>query len=376
MKIAYLCEINIDRYDGVSKKIVSQINHWSKLNNQVKLFCIINSDNNISNSSFSKLNNQVVFFAKNKVKDFFLNWLGFTSIYDEVYNSILKFDPDLVYYRSNFVLPFYFRINKVFITTVEINTVEKNEYKIQSTENIKYFLRYVYFLITEKNKFKNTNAFFCVTNEIANELKNKGVKSFVVPNSINIEKDILKVSAKKSGKYNVVFLGTPNLPWHGLDIIVKLSNKIPSIHFHIIGFKSETLDSKNLTTHGYLDKESYINIINECDVAIGSLALFRNKMDEACPLKVREYLSLGIPIIISFLDTAFEPNSYPDWVLRLENNEEKILNSTVKIEDFVKKMKGYRIPKEEVYNFISTSVLEKKRITYLKEVLTRRKNIN
>lgn len=45
--------------------------------------------------------------------------------------------------------------------------------------------------------------------------------------------------------------------------------------------------------------------MRNCQVCIGTLALHRKNMTEASPLKTREYLAHGFPVIIGYKDTAF-----------------------------------------------------------------------
>ncbi|GGX19487.1 glycosyltransferase [Aquimarina muelleri] len=376
MKIAYVCVLDLDKYEGVSKKIFSQVNQWIEYGHNVRLFCKINSINKIEKSSLSKLKNQNVSFFFNdrsNTKNIISNWLGNESIYDEIYKSLIDFNPDIVYYRSSFTLPFFLKINKNFKSVVEINTIEKKEYKILAKDSLSYFLKYLYFLLTIKMKFNNVNGFVAVTTEIANELERDflNIKTFVVPNSIDLENKERYHNVDTDGHPNAVFLGTPNLPWHGLDIILELAKKIPSIKFHIIGFKSIEIEKEidNVITYGYLNKKEYSKVLEKCDFAIGSLAMYRNHMNEACPLKIREYLAFGLPIIISFKETAFELSNYPDWVLRLPNNRKEIIDSHEKIKAFAHKFKGKKIPIDEVYTYISTEIVENKRLNFFNNII-------
>ena len=82
--------------------------------------------------------------------------------------------------------------------------------------------------------------------------------------------------------------------------------------FDIIGYSSSDFMDipNNVTFHGILTSDDYKKILSESDVAIGSLSLHINNMNEACTLKVREYLAFGIPTIIGYKDSDF-PGSVP-----------------------------------------------------------------
>ena len=59
--------------------------------------------------------------------------------------------------------------------------------------------------------------------------------------------------------------------------------------------------------------------MSAADVAIGTLSLHTKQMEEACPLKVREYLAWGLPVIIGYKDTEF-PAPDTAFLLQLPNN--------------------------------------------------------
>jgi hypothetical protein len=55
----------------------------------------------------------------------------------------------------------------------------------------------------------------------------------------------------------------------------------------------------------------YINEIRTWSHAIGPLALGRKGLSEAAPLKVRDYVSLGIPTFINYMDTNLKSANDP-----------------------------------------------------------------
>ncbi len=104
--------------------------------------------------------------------------------------------------------------------------------------------------------------------------------------------------------------------------------------------------SRNVKAHGFLSTESYSQILASADVAIGTLALHGKNMDEASPLKVREYFAYGIPTIIGYKDTDFaEPAPF---LLRLPNTAANAQDSVQQIEYFVNTWKGQSVPREAI----------------------------
>ena len=79
---------------------------------------------------------------------------------------------------------------------------------------------------------------------------------------------------------------------------------------HIIGNISASSDHRDdrIVFHGVRDEQYIEEIASECDVGLSSFALFRKNMSEACPLKVRQYLAMGIPVYSGHVDSGLPPD--------------------------------------------------------------------
>ena len=229
----------------------------------------------------------------------------------------------------------------------------------KKAKSLKSFLRYIAYRFLRYFVLSQVNGIVGVTNEIINHDSNKlyNKPSICIPNSIDIDEyKIIKTNKNKS-KISLFFIGTPNQTWHGVDRIIKISKALPEFDFHIVGTEGKT--EKNLFWHGYLEKEEYIEIIKKCHVCIGSLALDRINIKEACPLKVREYIAYGFPIIIGYDDTSFLNHHLPDWILKIDKNFD-----IKTIKDFINDNHD-KILDEKDFSKISTDVLERERIMFL-----------
>jgi len=167
---------------------------------------------------------------------------------------------------------------------------------------------------------------------------------------------------------NLVFLGTKGQVWHGVDKIVRLAKELPDWTFHVIGPEPADLGtqpSSNIKLYGHLDEPEYLNVLARSDVAIGTLALHRKGMDEACPLKVREYLAAGLPTIIGYDDTDF-PEEVP-YILRLPNADDSI--NVRRIESFVHRWKDRRVSRGDIQH-LDVSAKEDSRLRFLESILT------
>lgn len=96
-------------------------------------------------------------------------------------------------------------------------------------------------------------------------------------------------------------------PWHGLDILLKnIQQSKNQFVLHLVGkIPSELCDltkDPRVKVHGPLNQRQIIELSAQCWIGLSSFALFRQKMMQACPLKVREYLMLGLPVYGNYQD--------------------------------------------------------------------------
>ena len=106
------------------------------------------------------------------------------------------------------------------------------------------------------------------------------------------------------------------------------------------------------------------------DFGIGPLALHRKGMSEATPLKVRDYLMHGLPILIAHDDTDF-PGERPWYVLQIPNSEGTIDESLAAIETWSAAVAGRRVPRAEVLEHIGIEAKEQARIAFFEDVVAR-----
>lgn len=172
------------------------------------------------------------------------------------------------------------------------------------------------------------------------------------------------------GRPRAAFIGSPNQPWHGVDKIVWLARQRPSWTFDIIGEEApSTSVPDNVTFHGVLRRDAYTSLLQAADVAFGTLALHRKGMHEASPLKVREYLALGVPTIIGYQDTDIDADTA--WLLSLPNQESNVKDNVERIDRFVAEWRGRRVPRDELA-MIDIRTKEERRLAFFREVVARR----
>jgi hypothetical protein len=359
MKIAYFIYWLDGLESGVIKKITDQITYWSDQNNTVKLFIYTKKGAQLEQD----VNSQKYTLPFQIELIFFEGRLSKVLNSYKVYHIINNFHPDIIYMRETLFYPGVYKLTKQYKTIVEINSIAKNEVNHKS-------LKYWYNKFTHKLKFKAIRALVTVTYEIANheQFNTINVPKYTIGNAINLDK-IPPLAPINNKTPNLVFIGTDKQIWHGVDKIVTLAKLKPQWNFHLIGISNTDTRYQNLPNiifHGKLNKMKYEKIYYNADIAIGTLALHRIKMQEACALKTREYLAYGLPVIIAYDDVDFMEEK--DFICKLPNIEDNITNNIQKIENFILKWKGKRINRAEIIH-IDVKEKEKKRLAVFNKIL-------
>jgi hypothetical protein len=354
MKIAYLINHNISLNDGITKKILGQINEWEILGHKVIVYCNtpIIGDSILSKAIQYKKESPLfyrILFQKN------------------LYSDISSFNPDLIYFRYDSWNRTLSKLMKNFKVVTELNTLDLSEFyaMMKNEKTLKSILRYYSYKLLRSKVLKNVKGIIGVTNEIINDKSNMKFKkpSICIPNGINLNDfQTIKPVSDSITKKALFFIGSPGALWHGEDIIANLAYKLPQYEFHIVGIEGD--NSQNLFWHGFLDRKVYIEILKKCHICISTMGLFRKNMKEACPLKAREYLAYGYPIIIGYEDTAFMDNDIPNWVCQIDPSKDLDFD---KIRNFVENYSDKIIDHKSI-EFISTKILEKKRIEFLEKI--------
>lgn len=367
MKIAYVMKEDYFTESGVIKKVKDQIKAWQRSGCKVKLYTVC------SNNKISNIHQDIPI----EIELFFMHTLKKVSVFRvfkerifDLYgfvNKILDWKPDLIYFRYTLFYPAWEFLFKKIPTIIEINTDDIFEYHLFNP------IKSWYNRFTRSRLLKYVKGFVFVSGELARRshfsVFNKPF--LILGNGIDISR-FPELPAPNNEVVQLVFLGTQDMPWHGLDKILQLARSFPEYKFVIIGTPSLKIDNipSNCEIYGFLQHSGYETILSNSDVAIGTMALHRNKMEEASPIKVREYLAFGLPTIIAYHDTDFYNGS--PYILQLENAEDNIVKNLDLIKNFIQKMKGLRVPRREIIH-LDINYKEAKRLEFFNHLLKSRK---
>lgn len=180
-----------------------------------------------------------------------------------------------------------------------------------------------------------------VTPEIVDyELNRSGVnkeRGIVYPNGV-LCRDL--ELADKRGKDIPEMLFVANFaPWHGLDrLLTAMAESKEQFLLHLVGKIPENsfplAQDPRIRIHGALNHEKIAILSQQCWIGLASFALDRKNMKQACPLKTREYLMLGLPVYGDYQDIF--PQNAP-YFQTGDENIENILNFAEKTRGFEKK---------------------------------------
>lgn len=163
--------------------------------------------------------------------------------------------------------------------------------------------------IIGKMSISNVKGVIGVTSEIANyqtaRAVNKKIKKLVFPNGILLNESLL-IDERVEDIPEFLFVANFS-PWHGLDILLAaIKDSRSKFVLHLVGKIPEELENQaidpRIKKHGPLSQQQISMLSKRSWVGLASFALSRQALTEACPLKVREYLSLGLPVYGDYKD--------------------------------------------------------------------------
>ncbi|MBC8062347.1 MAG: glycosyltransferase [Clostridiaceae bacterium] len=323
--------------------------------------------------SFEKAGYEVKIYNINK-SDLFFNELevinkGRIKKTFKVVNNIMEFvqreKPDFIYIRDIlYYFNLYPRLSKIAPVFVEIQTNILEEFKLYNKK--RYFVENYF----KRSYFKNISAFICITKEIyKNESQYNKKQGFILGNGIDVSEIEFVPLKKENNKINLIFIGSHQLPWHGverlLDSFLKAENK-DKFQLHIVGYENILGEEhEDIKFYGFIkDKKSMEEVFARCDIGIGTMSLYKKNMNEAAPLKTRHYLAKGLPVVIGYEDVDID-DQLP-FVLRVANDSS--LLDFKSIERFYQGTKELRLDKT-ITEYALNNISWEKKVKKLSEFM-------
>lgn len=330
MKIAYILDEDISIHSGVVQKIEMKTKIWAQEGHSVKVISLRSKSSEpvIPGAEIVSIREEIGLVSK-----FFRHVENIRKL-----RKILKdYGPDIIYCRHIKYSPGLVKSLKDSARyVVEVNTNERKEFMLINPKVG------IYNRFTRNILYRNCSGLVTVTNELANDPDFTRFKkpTVTIANGILGFQEVLPEKNRKE-KFALGFIGTPGQPWHGLDKVIALAKELPEYDFHIIGSSEDDIkmdDSigtipSNVRLYGYLKKKASVELLGQCDVGISTLAIDRTGLSEASPLKTREYMLLGLPVIIGYRDTDLDEET--PFILSLGIGEENVSDHIEGIRRFI-----------------------------------------
>ena len=336
---------------GAGKKVLDQADTWREKGINTTIYVVANKNHL---QEWKVIDGVVVACEKSGLRKLQLRW--------SILKVISGLKPNVLYVRDSF--PFLFPRDWTGITRViEVQTLLYEEI---FTRN---FLRGLQSLLLDFFYLSAFSKYIFVSNEIASSNRFKRyvkVRNFrVISNGIRMERYPELRPPAPQDLIECIFLGQNGQPWHGVDQIIQLARVMPNFIFNIVGITDKFLDvPSNVVLHGFLTPSEYLPIAERCVLGIGTLNLSAKKMSEGSSLKVREYLALGLPVVLRHRDTDFI--NPPEYILELPNDQQPITNYKNEIVSFATKWSKRRVPRASITH-IEMSLKESERLEFIFE---------
>ena len=349
MRIAYLAHINDGRGSGVVAKLAAQVDRWRREGHTVRLF-VATAD--VDDSWHGVLGDATVSRYGGPVSRL--------RIMTALVRGIRAFRADLLYLRQDLFYPPMLWFPAHVPVVIEVNTDDLAEAALGSR------IRQRYHAWTRRFLLRRAAAFVFVTAELSRlpSFARTTARREVISNGIDLAAyPVLPPVA--DGPPSIVFVGTSGQSWHGIDKLETLAGLRPEWRVDVVGIEDPGDSVKNIRWHGPLERAAVLTVLASADVGIGTLALHRKSMDEASPLKVREYLAVGLPVLYGYRDP--DADDLQPFVLKIANTPTNVVDELDRIDGFVHGARGSRVPRARVAQ-IDTSVKEGQRLALFRDL--------
>lgn len=356
MRIAYLGQMaDLSHENGIAKKIRAQILHWRSLGHTVRYFALAPSTTLWP--GFAPAEAEIL--ARG-------NLLQRSARSRALTLRVRAWRPDAIYFRYAYHSTGYPELFRDIPTVAEINSDDLREYPLTLSP-----AKVLYHRFTRARVLSACRGIVPVTHEIGARFAEFAKPTLVMGNGIALADFAPAPLPPAEAPPRLVFVGTAGAPWHGLERIAELACLFPDIAIDVVGYTAADATQiapavssapSTLTFHGPLGRSQYSGLLSRAIAALGSMALFKNGMDEACPIKVREYLACGLPVLAAYRDTDIPEAA--DYFLRLPNDSEPLAPHRERIAAWLARWSASRVPRAAIAH-LDVTAKEKARLDFI-----------
>ncbi|WP_206476941.1 glycosyltransferase [Microbacterium sp. KRD172] len=120
------------------------------------------------------------------------------------------------------------------------------------------------------------------------------------PNGIDLDEQPIAAD-ERADVPELLFVASTFATWHGLDLLLEdLDRTDADFRLHLVGDvdsadRERAVLDPRVVLHGRLTPDAIRTLTARAWVGLSSFAIDRKGMEEACTLKVRQYLASGLP---------------------------------------------------------------------------------
>lgn len=346
MRIAYVGRWRWHASDGARAKVEAQAAEWRRRGHEVELFAAM--------PQMGQRGLRAALVARGVVDT------------ARIRRAVSAYGPVVIFIRGGFFVPPLRPLQRRYPSLVEIN----GDGRAQAAALGQRF-RSLLGATTHDTVLRPAAGIVCVTHELARGVEHLGHPVRVIANGADL--DIEPLQSPGAAEPLAIFLAGTLMPWHGIDKLLVLARELPQWRFALVGVPVDALEGPppaNVELHPSMPREGYARLLAQADVGIGSLAMHRAGLSEANPLKVREYLAHGLPVILGFEDTDFI-GADPWFLHRLANNETNVRDGVEGIRGFVEGIRGRRVHRDEI-TLLDWRTKEEARLEFMAQVCARK----
>jgi hypothetical protein len=351
MRIGYLLTWQGGERTGPFKKMRSQSATWSALGHEVGLFVVTGAD---ALDTWRGLPHAI------DVQVAGTDPISAIAARRRSFRAAAAWAPDVLYVRHGVYAPGLGRLLARQPSVLEVNGDDIEVARNSSAMKAQWTR------LTRHVALQRATGAVFMTQELADRpgFRRTGLLKLVLPNSIDLTR-MTTLPPTVATHPRVALIGHPQTPWHGTDKLAALGRAFPSWHIDIIGPGRDDVGADpppNVELHGELADAEYLRLLALADAGIGSLAMHRVGTTENPALKVREYLALGLPVILGCLDPDFPDGA--EFMLRLPNTETNVADGLELIRSFVESWQGRRVQHDQIRH-LDVGVKEAQRLSFL-----------
>ena len=206
---------------------------------------------------------------------------------------------------------------------------------------VRYALKTLVFNSTEESDLgadilQKVRGGVCVSHEIMRYECSRfsQYQTAVIANGASVEAASSVIVPAIKDELRLVMLVGSDAVWHGYERLMRSLRKTvlsKRIRLLLVGmdrpsdFSWPTDIQHTVEWTGRKSKSEVAEILKTCHVAVGTLALYKKSMTEASPLKVRECLLMGLPVLLGYNDTDVSAdNRFGPYVFQVSNDDAQI----------------------------------------------------